>query len=202
MTQVLKEIADVINTIFNLSNERIDLLKTFINDFKYEDSKSIETYESSCKLIEIQPEDAKKIIRIIGFIAGAIIEDNNQNSVSILKKNVSQYINDKDMEEKGWQKIEYILDNVPLFFLEKKADILSDDFDLVKNYSVVCDIRPVFNRDRTDVGRFLYPVILKLTDRTEHNFRFELNEYQVDNLIKSLIKAQSKIKILKEKCVL
>jgi hypothetical protein len=183
----------------SLDEDKLERLIKTINLFEFDNPERITEYESECSRIGISVENARFIIRILGLFIELQNDKPEGDDLAKLKKAVKQEFSNEEEWTKVWERFEFLLKRLDHFAIARKSQDLRDNLDAIEDFSIVCDVRPVFNLARTEIGRFLYPVILKLVDKSAHKFRFEIDEEQLNNVICALVRAQKKIQILKGK---
>lgn len=112
----------------------------------------------------IAQDDGRKIRRFITFVAESMVESTNaEAALADIEKNViGPFQNDRDVIL-SWERMKGLLSKLEGFIINIKEKQLNERIDRVANFSLTCDVRPVFDLDKKKIVRYLYPVILRIS---------------------------------------
>jgi hypothetical protein len=177
-------------------------LSFIINIFKSNPLNSfslIAQYKQSCKDEGIDSDQADRFYKIISFVCDYCIEERSieVGLREIETKFLKNYISEVSQI---WSYIQKIIPELNEFILRRKERKLKRVTNNIDDFSIICDIRPVYDIKREEIISYLYPIILSIkSDSSESKINFEIDESELINIQKEVNTALSKLNTLKEK---
>lgn len=128
-------------------------------------------------------------------------DKNVKDGLEKIEKNIKNGL-DKDTEAmKTWGKIKDAISKMEYLNLTRKKVWLQESFSKIDTFSFVCDARPLFNLERTEIAQFIFPVLLNITDKKGLKFNFELEEDDIKRIKSEIECVMKKLELLKRKCL-
>jgi hypothetical protein len=153
----------------------------------------------------LSDEDSKRLIRLITYL----VKTGCLDSESLLKRIHNSSTQSETTEFTQEELVELakrspiILREFPGFTRQSKADRLAEATGQpLEEFQLLCDLRPVFNKDRTAIEGILPVTTIRLTSKDAAglpvSFESVLSLEQLDNFAKKLSEAQQKIAMLQQ----
>jgi hypothetical protein len=190
------EIIDDFKEIQSLSEKSMILLVNEFNTNPLNSFGSIFKLEKICLDENIDKTVAKKFFGLLVFITDSII---NEKNVSLgFKKFEEKVIHIFPEETKYvWDFIKNNFGRLEQFIIKRKEILLSDENDKIKGFNIICDVRPIYDIDRTKIEKYIFPLILSITSDENNKFVAEFYEEDLEKIKLEVDYAYKKLQIIK-----
>lgn len=158
-------------------------------------------FEQWCNDNSIPIQDGKSILKFLGFVIAVISDKGNiSEGLNQLKKLLFSSDSIPNQYVLAWKRLELTIPQLTNFLLNTKEKRLLNQAKKVGQLALTCDIRPVFDLERKNIQRYLFPIIATLRDiDTNELVTYELTEEELNDLYLEIKYALTKLQLLKNK---
>lgn len=189
---------DDLKLLNDLDKDQFNLLVEEINKNPMRLSADIAQFESFCEINKIERNIATKLYAVLSHICGYLI-DNRSIEKGIAK--IEDSIINPHFEDvsKIWNLIKLNLINLSQFINIRKERNLSDVIPGIREFNIICDVRPVFDLERQKIIKYIYPIILSFRpDSGESRVAYEIEDNDLTTLQDEVNTAVRKLEIIKQ----
>lgn len=172
-----------------------------INTNRFETITDLTVFNKFCKKIEIDLETGKSIRRLLNFIFDYIIEHQDPEETIInFEKDIIKNYEDEDEIKKSWSKIKENIKFLDKFLIIRKEKLLRSRIPNIEDFSLVCEIRPIFDMHKTSIEKLICPIIMRIKDSEDEKPKIiEMDEESLFRIKKEIDFAIKKLELIKEK---
>lgn len=194
------EFIDDLKSLKTLSQDQIQLLIDEINTNPLVTMYDYGRYEKLCQDNNIDEKIGLNLYYVLSYIFSFISDEKEIESGFVkVEKELKPFIPDELSEI--WNYLKQKLPDLNSFQVFRKEKVLKRFFNRIEGFSIICDIRPIFDIERKKVIKYTYPIILSLRiSGSEERKNYDLSENDLLDIKKEIDSAVSKLEYLKNAC--
>ena len=195
------QILDDFMKLNKLDGDKLNSFINHLNENQLMIPSDVVKFETWCTENSLNIEDGKSIYKFISFAANFVSEKGSiSNGLNQFKQLLFGSMVIPAEFNSLWEKLETIVQHLTNFLLKIKEKRLVHQARRIGQFSLTCDIRPVFDLERKNIQRYLYPILLTLKEAGKNEIiSFELTEDELNDMLSEIQNAFSKLKLLKNK---
>ncbi len=188
-----------LNKIDSLEIDKIKIMCNYLEEIPLNEPIDYIKYENFCTANDIKTDIAKSFYRIITFIVDIALEERNLNKAIQETEKITGINFSDEKYKKVW---DLIKDNITIFnkfIIYRKERNILNIAPRIQDFKIICDVRPIFNLEKTTIVKNTYPIILKIENSKDEEMIIELSKSELLELKSEIDTAVEKFNLIENK---